>query len=490
MEMDMKKGTGIGLALIAVSAVLGIWMFFGSHSKADTNADGFTVTDGVLTDYTGTRQDVTIPDNVNEIAKSAFRNNSAIVSVAIPSGVKKIDGGAFQNCENLTGVSIGKGVSSIPANCFDGDENLSSVTLSEGLKTIGSGAFNNTAITSINIPASVSEIATDAFSNTALTNFNVADSSNYYASKDGLLYNKSMKTLIIVPSGVDGTVDVASGTSIIGTGSMINNRNITGISIPDSVEEIQKNALSGTGIKSITFKNKNIKIDDQGNWPSDGGQLEIWGYEGSTAQKYQMTHTNRNIIFRTLGSSDTPEPKPETKYYNVTFNANGGENTFNKTVRVEDGKTVVSPGTPKRDGYTFIAWYKDDKAYDFSTPVKSDMVLKAVWVGNSKIVNDNNGNNGNSGNGKSGNDNEFIRNSDGSIKTPDGLTVSSGTVKDASGKVLQTNTNTNALDQTPKTAGPMDSRYFLCLSIMLAGLSLILFSRSNKMKYVSARRKR
>ena len=40
-------------------------------------------------------------------------------------------------------------------------------------------------------------------------------------------------------------------------------------------------------------------------------------------------------------------------------------------------------------------------------------------------------------------------------------------------------------DATPKTAGPIDARYFLVLAIFLAGVSVLLYSRHSKLDYVA-----
>ncbi len=51
-------------------------------------------------------------------------------------------------------------------------------------------------------------------------------------------------------------------------------------------------------------------------------------------------------------------------------------------VSLEYGETVERPEDPSREGYVFAGWYKDNKltaAYDFDTPVTSDLVLFAKW---------------------------------------------------------------------------------------------------------------
>lgn len=68
--------------------------------------------------------------------------------------------------------------------------------------------------------------------------------------------------------------------------------------------------------------------------------------------------------------------------FTVKYNTNGG--TVIEDMTVKYGDKAVHPET-KRDGYTFIGWYKDiacTQLYDFSTPVYSNMTLYAKWEEN------------------------------------------------------------------------------------------------------------
>ena len=47
---------------------------------------------------------ITIPNNVTSIYKSAFSKCSSLTEVVIPDSVTSIDGYAFSNCSNLTTV--------------------------------------------------------------------------------------------------------------------------------------------------------------------------------------------------------------------------------------------------------------------------------------------------------------------------------------------------------------------------------------------------
>ena len=65
----------------------------------------------------------------------------------------------------------------------------------------------------------------------------------------------------------------------------------------------------------------------------------------------------------------------EINKYTVTFDNDGKTND----VEVEYGNSVAKPEGPEKEGYTFVAWYLDGKAYDFETPVTGDITLVAMY---------------------------------------------------------------------------------------------------------------
>lgn len=88
--------------------------------------DGFVIdSNGVLTKYTGTATEVTIPSTVTAIGNDAFRDKKNIVKITIPSSVTSIGANAFQ------GVGFGT------------ETSLGSVTIPGSVKYMGHDAFNS-----------------------------------------------------------------------------------------------------------------------------------------------------------------------------------------------------------------------------------------------------------------------------------------------------------------------------------------------------------
>jgi len=69
--------------------------------------------------------------------------------------------------------------------------------------------------------------------------------------------------------------------------------------------------------------------------------------------------------------------KPENTSYKITFISSGG-NEINSQIVEENGK-VTKPADPTRSGYIFVEWTHKGTKYNFSTPVTSDLELRAKW---------------------------------------------------------------------------------------------------------------
>ena len=66
-----------------------------------------------------------------------------------------------------------------------------------------------------------------------------------------------------------------------------------------------------------------------------------------------------------------------SKTYKVSFDSDGG--SLVETQEIKENGVVSIPQNPTKDNYDFVRWEKDNIAYDFSSKVKSDITLKAIW---------------------------------------------------------------------------------------------------------------
>jgi hypothetical protein len=120
--------------------------------------------------------------------------------VVIPDGVTRIDGWAFKGCDSLT---------------------------------------------SVNIPNSVTQIESDAFLNCeSLLRFAVDDGNAYYATANGVLFDKEKKTLLRYPMGrTDAHYEIPDGVTEIGSRAFRDCAALTSVNMPGGLTSIGEGAF-------------------------------------------------------------------------------------------------------------------------------------------------------------------------------------------------------------------------------------------------------
>ncbi len=166
---------------------------------------------------------------------------------------------AFYNCRQFTSLTFTQ-VEQIYSSAFyipmqDEEGNtvngtISSITLGDKLIGLGGGAFYNSAIRRIALPASLEIIGTPAFSGCLnLTAISVASGNETFFTNSGALYKNlpnGTYELVCVPNGIvlNGTGEnmrpfsILEGTSRIGDWAMAFCENIHAVRIPASVQSI------------------------------------------------------------------------------------------------------------------------------------------------------------------------------------------------------------------------------------------------------------
>ncbi len=101
--------------------------------------------------------------------------------------------------------------------------------------------------------------------------------------------------------------------------------------------------------------------------------------EGHVFDYWYVSDPNVEFTFGVPTSDLTLYAKWTINTYDITFDSQGGSSV--DAQMVDFGSLVSEPTVPSRDGYEFLYWYTDNMevAYDFSSPVASDLVLNAAW---------------------------------------------------------------------------------------------------------------
>ncbi|MDR0472773.1 MAG: leucine-rich repeat domain-containing protein [Treponema sp.] len=154
--------------------------------KAARLQNAFTISNGVITAYTGRETDFEIPSRigssqVTKIGASAF-SNKGLTGITIPNSVSSIEDYAFSR-NQLTSLTIPDSVTSIGSHAFAGNQ-LTSLTIPDRvngasafsnnqLTDIRSYAFFGNQLTSVVIGDRVTSIWTGAFDNNPLTSITI-----------------------------------------------------------------------------------------------------------------------------------------------------------------------------------------------------------------------------------------------------------------------------------------------------------------------------
>lgn len=100
----------------------------------------FVIQNASLLAYNGSREIVTVPNNV-QVISAAFSGNETVKKVILPDTVTHLTADAFSGCSALTSVSLGSHLSVVEDAAFAGCTALTEITFPKTIKAIGNNAF-------------------------------------------------------------------------------------------------------------------------------------------------------------------------------------------------------------------------------------------------------------------------------------------------------------------------------------------------------------
>jgi BspA type Leucine rich repeat region (6 copies) len=296
--MEVMKKTFLALFLLLFASPM-------ARAQFTFSTNGLDLT---LVSYTGTNENVTIPNTTNgflitSIGMNAFLNDYFLFSVTIPTNVTSIGVDAFENCPALNSVYCEGKPPTVASGAFmnaflakiyylpgvsgwgstlggqpaapqigyatvSGAITITNYSVPDAFVTIpaiinslpvvgiASNAFSHCAtLTNLTIPASVTNIMEGAFQQCGLLTAISVDTNNpFYSSTNGVLLDINQDTLVEFPAGFLGSYTIPGSVTNISPGAFAGCAGLTNLVIPNTFYSIGTNAfLNCTSLQTLTM---------------------------------------------------------------------------------------------------------------------------------------------------------------------------------------------------------------------------------------------
>lgn len=305
----MKKALSILLSIVMLLCI-----FASAMPTFALSYEGFTYETVdekiVITGYAGTETEITVPAEIDGVAvvavsDGAFKNNTAITSVAVSEGVEDVGASAFENCTNL-----------------------SEILLPETITHIGEKAIYNTAYYNDANNWKLKRLENGSSDNVDIGS-GTQDTIPWEDIQAPVLQYLYLGTNLIEIE-LKGRYTVKHGTQVIADGAFKGNEGAVDVVLPSSIVAIGCNAFEGcTSLASV----RNLNLVD---YIGDGAFKDCTALENLNISETAVF--NANAIYN-------------TGYYNNPENWENGTLYMGSRVvgaDAEKGETLV------RDGATQI----------------------------------------------------------------------------------------------------------------------------------------
>ncbi len=313
--------------------------------------------EAIITSYSGTATNVTVPAEIDGytvygIGDSAFKDNTTITSVTVNSGVKSIGTSAFENCTKLATITMPStimffGENAIyntayyndksnwklkPSDTTNGDDELpwediiasnlvylylgrilikasfsGEYSVKYGTTVIADGAFAGSMARQVSLPNQTATIGANAFKDCkSLTQIKLSTNIQYIG-KSAFENCTSLVNITLPGRELQMYASAFYNTGYYNTAENWNNDVLYNNGFAIGVNEnctIVEIADGTVGVIGEVFLDRDAIIPDSVTYISDEAftnkeTVTIYGYSGSYAQEYAITH---NIKFVDLGS--------------------------------------------------------------------------------------------------------------------------------------------------------------------------------------------
>lgn len=278
----------------------------------------------------------TIPDGVKNLSTNLFRDNLKITTIVLPSTLESIGPSAFDGCKNLANINFNQGLKEIGSYAFENTA-ITTANLPIGLVTIDQYAFKGTtSLTDAIIPITALSVGKGIFDGcratlnvtvegdedmlsgwssswnlaTNVSGYNITYGANRITSGDYQYFARGDYAVLTDYRGSDTIVSVPStidGKTVVGLYKTFNRDSaITAITVPNSVETISEYTFKG--MSALTT----MTIPFVGGYRGADGVEGLFGYAFDYSENSQDEWTIQSAEGGARDSYYTDIPKSVT----------------------------------------------------------------------------------------------------------------------------------------------------------------------------------
>ena len=250
---------------------IGPLAFQGTAYLNTTDKEFLVLGDGILVKYSGTAEDITLPDNVKQIAGSAFYGNKTIKKIAFTDNVSYIGMRSFMNCTALDTVAFGKGLKVLDKEAFAMCTSLKKAVVPESVELVGDSVYYG------------------------CSSVDIAEYKSQASVPDGTFAKCTALRIVILNHNIER----------IGDSAFLECSSLSDIPVPDSVNYIGKDAFSGAVGVTVSCNSKsyaNSYCADNGINTVQSGDANLDGKVNIRDATYIQKYVASMVEFTSLES--------------------------------------------------------------------------------------------------------------------------------------------------------------------------------------------
>lgn len=207
---------------------------------------------------------------LKSIGTKSFAGCEQLTSITLVEGINHMGDRAFAGCKALTAVKLPSTLSIVPFEAFEGCTSLVNLEILHGVLEISTRAFANCSnLQSFTLPRSVNHVETYAFyHDTSLVEANVDPQSSYYASLEGVLFERKfgegfeegeigeLGRLMLYPmrkASVDFYIPYC--VTSIDANALEGATMLKYLGVPETTIDFGEDCFKNTGIEFINYRN-------------------------------------------------------------------------------------------------------------------------------------------------------------------------------------------------------------------------------------------